>query len=160
MSELSQRGANFFKFFSMFTVFGSLLYMYAYSRENSDLVTSTQDGVVGIPRTYIFYYGLAVFAIINLVLSYWINIYKSVKEIDEKSIRFKSKEQKESLLLWFTYFLTGTNVLITCFILYLALIKINDAASNSGYMYIAIVAVVLWFGILIRLVSSIFKKWV
>lgn len=160
MSEISQRGANFFKFFSMFIVFGSLLYGYAYSKESPDMLTSSNNWLVGIPRTYIFYYGLTAFAIVNLAISYWINMYKNVKEIDENSFLFKSKEQKNSLLMWFTYFLTGTNVLMTCIILYLALIKINDAAPTSSYIFIAVVGIVLWFGILINLFSSLFKKWV
>ena len=158
MNELNQRGANFFKFFSMVLVFGSLLYMYAYTTDRSDILNVTGNWLTGIPKAHIFYYGLGTFAIINLAMNYWINIYRNVKGIDEHSFLFKNKLHKERLLMWFTYLLAGTNFLIATIVTYLAFIKINEVSSASGYVYIPLVGLILLTGILISLINALFKK--
>jgi hypothetical protein len=158
MNELNQRGANFFKFFSMVLVFGSLLHMYAYTTDRPDILNVTGNWLIGMPKAHIFYYGLGTFAIINMVMNYWINMYKNVKRFDEKSLLFRSKQHKEILLMWFTYLLAGTNFLIATTVTYLALIKINEVSSTAGYVYIPLVGLILLTGIIISLISAIFRK--
>jgi len=158
MNEVNQRVANFLKFFSMVMVFGSLLYMYAYSTDSSDHLNTTRDWLTGMPKAHIFYFGLGIFAIINLAMNFWINMYKKVKEIDEKSILFRSKRHKERLLMWFTFLLIGTNFQIASFVTYLAVIKINEDSAASGYAYIPAVGFILFAGILIGLIRALFRN--
>ena len=158
MSEVSQRGANFFKFFSMFLFLGSLIYMYAYTADRSGIAGLKDGWIYSISREYVFYAGLGTFAIINLAFNYWINAYKKVKGIDERSYLFRSKLQKERLLLWFTYLPAGLNFLLTTIVGYIALININEASTTSGYIYLPVTGLIVLAVIIVGLASAFFKK--
>lgn len=158
MNVVNLRVANFFKAFSVFTVFVSLLYMYGYSPENGNVLNTAQGWPATLPKAYLFYFGLGTFAIFNLVISAGISMYKNTKGIDAKSIFFRSREQKELVLMWLSYFLAGINFLITCLVIYLALIKINEVTDPSRYIFIPVVGLTILVGTMIGLIYTIIKK--
>lgn len=158
MNVVNQRVANFIKAFSIFTVFVSLLYMYGYSPEGGNRMNSPQDWLATFSKTQLFYIGLGIFAIFNLVMNVGISMYKNSKGIDTKSVLFRSREQKEIVFMWLTYFLAGINFMITCLVMYAALIKINEATDPSAYIIIPVFGVTILTGITIGLIGAIIKK--
>lgn len=158
MNVVNQRVANFIKAFSIFMVFVSLLYMYGYSPENGNGMNTSQNWLTTLSKAHLFYIGLGVFAIFNLVMNVGISMYKNSKGIDTKSVLFRSKEQKEMVLMWLTYFLAGINILITCMMFYVALIKINEGTDTSSYIFIPVVGLIILVSIIIGLIHAIIKK--
>lgn len=158
MSEVNLRVASFIKAFSMFTVMGSLLYMYAYSPENGTIINTSQDWMINLPKAYIFYIGLSTFAIFNLVMNVGINMYKNTRGVDARSILFRNKEQKKLLHMWLTYFLAGINFIITSMVLYVALIIINEVADTSRYIFIPVVGLTILLVSVVGLIHAIIKK--
>jgi hypothetical protein len=159
MSELSFRIANFLKTLSMFIVLGSLLYFYAYVDVRLDQIFPTSgDWYSQLSKSAIFYTGLGTFAVLNLVMNAVLGIYKSTKSYDEKSLLFKNEIHKERIWLWFIYLIAGVNVLISSMIIFLALIKINQEESETGYAFLAVVGFVAVAIAFSGLLASIFRK--
>lgn len=158
MNVVNQRVANFIKAFSIFMVFVSLLYMYGYSPESGNGMNTSQNWLTTLSKAHLFYIGLGAFAIFNLVMNVGISMYKNSKGIDTKSVLFRSKEQKEMVLMWLTYFLAGINILITCMMFYVALIKINEVTDTSSYIFIPVVGLIILVSIIIGLIHAIIKK--
>ena len=144
--------------FSMFMVFGSLLYMYAYANDRLNFMNPSPNWITELPKAQLFYVGLGVFAILNLVMNVGISMYKNAKGIDNRSILFKSKEVKKKLLMWFTLFWAGINFLIASIITYMALIKINDVTNISEYVIIPIIGFLSLIAILIGLIGTVVRK--
>ncbi len=143
MDTVNQRVANFVKFFSMLMVFGCLLYMYAYTsgKENSG---ADHGWFFELSSKQIFFFGLAIFAIFNLVMNMAISTYKNSQIKDGNSIIFGSEEKKEKLLLWFTYVSASVNVLIATIIAFLALVRLNEQANISGLAMLPTAAMILF----------------
>ena len=158
MSEVNIRVANFIKFFSMMMVIGSLLYMYAYSSDRLNFLNESQDWISEVPKSSIFYAGLGLFALFNITMHIGINMYKNVEGIDERSVFFKSKHQKEKLLVWFTSILAGVNVFITSIVLYLAMLKINEASVDSDFVYIPFVGMIILIAPFVGLIAALIRK--
>lgn len=158
MNVVNQRIANFIKALSIFMVFVSLLYMYGYSPENGNGMNTSQNWLASLSKAHLFYIGLGVFAIFNLVMNVGISMYKNSKGIDTKSVLFRSKEQKEMVLMWLTYFLAGINMLIMCMMFYVALIKINEVTDTSAYIFIPFVGLIILVSTIIGLIHAIIKK--
>lgn len=158
MNVVNQRIANFIKALSIFMVFVSLLYMYGYSPENGNGMNTSQNWLASLSKAHLFYIGLGVFAIFNLVMNVGISMYKNSKGIDTKSVLFRSKEQKEMVLMWLTYFLAGINMLIMCMMFYVALIKINEVTDTSALIFIPFVGLIILVSAIIGLIHAIIKK--
>jgi hypothetical protein len=158
MDEVNIRVANFIKFFSMMMVIGSLLYMYAYSSDRLNFLNESQDWISDVPKSSIFYAGLGLFALFNITMHIGINMYKNVEGIDERSVFFKSKYQKEKLLIWFTSILAGVNVFITSIVLYLAMLKINEASVDSDFVYIPFVGMIILIAPFVGLIAALIRK--
>jgi hypothetical protein len=158
MSEVNQRVANFIKAFSMFMVIGSLLYMYAYSPASSYFMNSSQDWMLKLSREHIFYVGLGVFAIFNLLMNIAISMYKNSKGTEPQSVLFRSKEQKQKVLVWLNWFLAGINILITCIVLFLALIKINEVTDTAKYLFIPVAGLIILVFIIFGLIRAVSIK--
>ena len=158
MDEVNIRVANFIKFFSMMMVIGSLLYMYAYSSDRLNFLNESQDWISDVPKSSIFYAGLGLFALFNITMHIGINMYKNVEGIDERSVFFKSKQQKEKLLIWFTSIIAGVNVFITSIVLYLAMLKINEASVDSDFVYIPLVGMIILIAPFVVLIAALILK--
>ena len=158
MDEVNMRVANFIKFFSMMMVIGSLLYMYAYSSDRLNFLNESQDWISDVPKSSIFYAGLGLFALFNITMHIGINMYKNVEGIDERSVFFKSKQQKEKLLIWFTSIIAGVNVFITSIVLYLAMLKINEASVDSDFVYIPLVGMIILIAPFVGLIAALIRK--
>ena len=158
MDEVNMRVANFIKFFSMMMVIGSLLYMYAYSSDRLNFLDESQDWISDMPKSSIFYAGLGLFALFNITMHIGINMYKNVEGIDERSVFFKSKQQKEKLLIWFTSIIAGVNVFITSIVLYLAMLKINEASVDSDFVYIPLVGMIILIAPFVGLIAALIRK--
>ncbi|MHC1599166.1 MAG: hypothetical protein ACXQT0_06310, partial [Candidatus Methanofastidiosia archaeon] len=78
--------------------------------------------------------------------------------IDERSVFFKSKNHKEKLLVWFTYMLAGVNVFITSIVLYLAMLKINEASVDSDFVYIPLVGLIILIAPFVGLIAALIRK--
>ena len=152
------RVANFIKFFSMMVVIGSFLYMYAYSSDRLYFLNESQDWISEVPKSSIFYAGLGLFALFNITMHIGINMYKNVEGIDERSVFFKSKHQKEKLLIWFTSILAGVNVFITSIVLYLAMLKINEASVDSDFVYIPFFGMIILIAPFVGLIAALIRK--
>lgn len=142
----------------MIMVIGSLIYMYAYTSDRLNFSNTSQNWTMELPKTQIFYFGLGIFAIFNLVMNVGINMYKNVKGVDNRSNFFRNKEQKEKLLMWFTYLWAGINGLIVCFVIYIAMLKINVAADTYEYLFIPAAGLIILVSILIGLISALLRK--
>ncbi len=158
MNVVNQRVANFIKAFSVFTVFVSLLYMYGYSPENGNNMNASQNWLSSLSKVHLFYFALGAFAMFNLIMNVGISMYKKSKGVDLKSFLFRSKEQKESILMWLSYFLAGINTLIASLLIYLAMIKINEATDASAYLFIPIMGLTILAVSIIGLIQAIIKK--
>lgn len=121
-------------------------------------MNTSQNWLTSLHKVHLFYVGLGAFAIFNLGMNVVISMYKNSKGIDTKSVLFRSKEQKEMVLMWLTYFLAGINILIACLVMYLALVKINEVTDSSAYIFIPIVGLIILVSSIIGLVHAIIKK--
>ena len=158
MSELNLRVANFLKLFSMLIVLGSLMYMYAYVNDRMEFLNHSPGWLMNVSKSHIFYSALVVFAVFNLLLNVALSIYKSADGYDENSLLFRSKLQKERLIMWFTYLLAAINLLIGCSIIYVAFIRINDVNNHMDYIYIPGFGVLILIGVVAALFTTILKK--
>lgn len=158
MSELNLRVANFLKILSMFMVLASLLYFYAYVDQRMDFITASDNWYTSMSKSVIFYSGLGIFAVFNLLMNAALNMYKSADGFDEKSLIFKNELQKEHIQFWLIYLIAGINLLISCMILYLAMIRINEVSSNVDYLYLPIFGLAIMMVIIIGLFRAIIKK--
>jgi len=156
--EINLRFANFFKFVSTVAVLISLAYMYAYVTDRIDFMESEQTWHHGISKVHIFYSGLVIFAVFNLLMNLAISMFKNTQGIDKRSILFKSEHQKQNLVVWFTYLLTGGNIFVACLILYLALIKINLVGNTAEYIYLPLSGTLLLTGVLLGLIFQMIRK--
>ena len=158
MSELNLRVANFLKMLSMLMVLGSLLYFYAYVDQRMGFITESDDWYISLSKSVVFYTGLAFFAVFNLLMNAALNMYKRADGYDENSLIFKSEFQKENIQFWMIYLTAGINVLISCMILYLAMIRINEVSSDTDYLYLPIFGLTIMVVIVIGLFRAINKK--
>ena len=159
MSELSFRVAKFLKMMSMFLVLGSLLYFYAYVDDRLDAIIPASGGWFSeISKSVVFYTGLGIFAVFNLVINAVLSVFKGTNRYDQRSLIFKSEVHKEQIWLWLLYLTAAVNVLISSIITYIALLRMNQAEGTADYAFVP------GFGFLVTLVAlagilvSIFKK--
>lgn len=138
MSEVNLRVANFVKLFSMFVAIFSLVYLYAYSTDKLSTIFAQDLWIRNIPNTQIFYSGLAAFAVFNLMMTVGINMFKSAKGVDIKSLLFRNEARKQKILVWLTYLQACINFLISSIVFYFALVKINDTVDAGTYIYLPI----------------------
>jgi ABC-type Fe3+-siderophore transport system permease subunit len=139
MSESRARIGNFLKVFSMITVIGSLLYMYGYNTERTDLFNDQPGRLIEFSKEKIFYVGLGFFVTFNLIVHLLIYLYNNAKGIDPESKIFRSKKQKSAFSAGLSFILAGINIFIASMILYIAFIKINEVSGQSAWIYIPIV---------------------
>ncbi len=158
MNEINLRIANFLKLVSMIMVIVSLLYMYAYTSENISLLNSSVDWLKGLSKSHVFYIGLALFAVFNLLMHGALNLYKSAEGYDESSILFKNAGKKATLAMRFTFLLAGINIFFTSVIIYIAMISINEVKSNTDYLSIPFIGMLVLLGFLIGLIVTLIKK--
>ena len=142
----------------MFMVLGSLLYFYAYVDQRMDFTTGSDNWYTSLSISVIFYSGLGIFAVFNLLMNAALNMYKGADGFDENSLIFKSEFQKEHLQIWLIYLIAGINLLISCMILYLAMIRINEVGSNMDYLYLPIFGLAIVMVIILGLFRVIIKK--
>ena len=159
MSELNFRIANFVKLLSMFMVLGALLYFYAYVDVRLEsVIPLSGDWYREFSKSAVFYTGLGIFAVFNLVMNAVLGVYKNTRSYDEHSLLFKSELHKERIWLWILYLMAGVNVLISSSIMYIALLRINQVDSNTDYAFLpafGFMAVLIAFS---GLLVSIIKK--
>ena len=158
MSVVRFRVVNFMKMVSMFMVLASLIYFYAYVDNRLGFMTNSHAWYFDVSKSVIFYSGLAVFALFNLVMGIGINLYKNARGYDEKSLLFKSEMQKEAIHFWLITLITSINFLIACSILYLAMIRINGITSNTDYIFLPAVGLVALIVAIIGLLVAFTKK--
>lgn len=132
--------------------------MYAYVNERMEFLNSSNDWLSKFPKAYIFYTGLGVFAVFNLLINVGINMFKNAEGYDERSLLFKNQEHKERLLMWFAYLLAGINFLISCVIFYLGLIQINEMNDKMQYIFLPITGLLVLLGVILGLLVAIFRK--
>lgn len=158
MSEVHLRIANLFRLFSMFAVLGSVIYMYAYVSDKVDFLHTSYDWYDRLSKIHIFYGSLGIFAIFNVLMSIAISMYKNVEGVDANFSLFKNETQKKRLLVRFTYFQGGVNYFIASMVLYLALLKINQAQSHYSYIYLPLIGISILTVILLGLVFQMIRK--
>lgn len=139
-------------------VLGSLVYFYAYVEDRLGFMTNSQDWFVAATKSAIFYSGLGIFAVFNLIMGLSINLYMNAQGYDKNSWLFKSELQKEVIRFWLIYLTASINFLITCFILYIAMIKINGMTSNTDFVFLPIAGMVAMLISVIGLLVAFAKK--
>ena len=158
MSETSFRVANFLKMFSMFMVLGSLIYFYAYVDDRFGFINSSNQWYLELSKSVIFYSGLGLFAMLNLLLNIGINVHKSASGYDPKSFLFKSESQKEKVNVALIYLLIGINVMLAMTIIYLAFIRINGMNEMADYIQFPIFGIVVLAAAIVNSSLTLFKK--
>ena len=141
--ELKQRVANIFKFLSMTVVIGSLVFMYAYGSDAHSVNIPDQSWFSEVSKTVIFYTGLIIFGIVNIIFNWWIKIYRETDGFDARSLLFKSAYRKSAMLVWFTALMAAVNFFISTVIIYVAFIKIDGISAESRYFFIPVAGLVL-----------------
>ena len=156
-TTVHQRAANTLKVISMIAFTGSLVYLYAYSPESTYL-NKELSWIFEYSRAALFYLGLAVFAIFNLLMNFSINMYQRVEGTVRSSLLYKSERQREGLLVWLGYFTAGVNFLLTSLVLFIALSRINEVNDLSTYLSIPLAGVVIFTAMFIGLIVAVFRK--
>lgn len=158
MMEIKQRVANILRFFSMVAVIASLLFMYAYGTDDHTILPKKEIFLSGTSKSTLFYIGLAVFAVFNLVMNWGIKVYRETEGFDENSLLFRNEFQKERNLFWLTLLLASVNILITSVMTYIAFIKIDGPSAQGGFLYMPIVGGLILLVSIIGTLISIFRK--
>lgn len=141
--EVNQRIANIFKFLSMTIVIGSLVFMYAYGSDLHSVNIPNQSWLSDISKTTIFYAGLIIFGVVNIIFNWWIKIYRETDGFDARSHLFKSVYHKSVMLVWFTALIAAVNFFISTAIIYVAFIKIDGISAESRYFFIPVAGLTL-----------------
>ncbi|NJN26271.1 MAG: hypothetical protein HC819_09985 [Cyclobacteriaceae bacterium] len=157
MGVISMRGANFLKVFTMLLVIGSLLYMYAYSAGPDAIIADTSNWFSTIDKALIFYVGLGVFALFNIMMYTAIYMYRN--QIDRlNDYLFKNKKSKERILLWMNYLVSGINLCLVSIVLYIAFAKINELSDATALRYLPIAGLLFLIVSATGLVVAVVKK--
>lgn len=151
--EIKQRVANMFKFFSMLSIIVSLLFMYAYGSDDHSVLVLEQGWLSDISKATIFYTGLIIFGVINIIFNWWIKMYKETRGYDDKSLLFKNEYHKAGMLVWFTSLMAAINIFISALILYIAFIKIDGISAEGRFIFIPVAG--LLFLVLVVVVGAI-----
>lgn len=141
--EVNHRIANIFKFLSMAIVIGSLVFMYAYGSDTHSVKIPDQSWLSEISKTTIFYAGLIIFGIINIIFNWWIRLYRDADGFDARLLLFKNEYRKSAMLVWFTSLMAAVNFFIAAIITYIAFIKIDGISAESRYFLIPIAGLAL-----------------
>lgn len=155
--EIKQRVANILKSLSMLAALGALLFMYAYGTDSNVIRESSDVVLQSIPKSTLFYGGLAVFAILNLLMNLGLKMYREAKGVAENSIFFKSEEKKQRLQLWFTANIASINCLLASVYAYVGFIKIDGESAIEGYLQIPLVGLVFFLISIVGLVLVIYS---
>ena len=158
MMEIKQRVANILRFLSMAAVVASLLFMYAYGTDEHTILPEEDTFLSGISKNTLFYAGLSVFAVFNLVVNWGIKVYRAAEGFDENSLLFRDEFHKERNLFWLTLLLASVNILITSVMTYIAFIKIDGPSAQGGFLYMPIVGGLLLLVSIVGTLTSIFRK--
>jgi hypothetical protein len=158
MEEIRQRVANIIRFLSMAGVVGSLLFMYAYGADEHNVRPATEDVLTGISKANLFYYGLVIFGVCNVLMNWGIKVYREASGYDESSRLFKNETHKARILFWLTLSLAAINLLITSAVTFTAFIKIEGVSAQTDYLPIPIIGLILFFLALIGLLASVFRN--
>jgi ABC-type polysaccharide/polyol phosphate export permease len=158
MEEIRQRAANIVRFLSMAGVVGSLLFMYAYGADEHNIRPVAEDVLSGISKTTLFYYGLGVFAVFNVLMNWGIKVYREATGYDKSSRLFKNETHKARILFWLTLMLSAINLLITSAVTFIAFIKIEGVSAQTDYLPIPIIGLTILFVVLVGLLISVFRN--
>lgn len=158
MQEIRQRTANIVRFLSMAGVVGSLLFMYAYATDDHNIRPASEDVLSGISKTTLFYYGLGVFGVFNVLMNWGIKVYREATGYDKSSRLFKNESHKARILFWLTLALAAINLLITSVVTFVAFIKIEGISAQTAYLPIPIIGLILLFVVLTGLLISVFRN--
>lgn len=142
----------------MFMVLGSLIYFYAYVDNRLGFINEADSWFETSPKTYIFYSGLGIFALFNLLMSVGLSMYKNAQGHDEKSWLFKNAMQMERVSIGMIYLLIGINFMISTVTIYLALIRINGMSNEADYIYWPLFGLLILIITVVNLVLAIAKK--
>ena len=158
MTEIKQRIANICRFLSMISVLASLLFLYGYGTDNNQITVGEQGKFWSLPKATLFYSGLIVFGLLNILTSFGIKIYRDSSGQDTRSLLFRSEEQKANVLVWLTFSAAAVNVLLATTMVFIAFIKIDGLDSAFQYAYIPLLGIVLFVAAIVGLLISVFQK--
>jgi hypothetical protein len=156
--ELKQRVANIFKFLSMAIVIGSLMFMYAYGSDAHSVTMPDQSWLSEVSKTTIFYTGLIIFGIVNIIFNWWFKMYRETDGFDARSFLFKSEYRKAELLVWFTVLMAVVNFFISTVITYIGFIKIDGIAAESKYFFIPLAGLAVLLLVIVSGTVLVLKK--
>jgi len=158
MLETKFRVANIIRFISMITVLAALLLMYAYGSDEHSVGSTSGGFLPNISKATIFYTGLGVFAIFNILMNWGIRVYRDATGFDPASRFFRSETHKAGILFWLTLVLAALNFLLSFMLAYIGFIKIEGFSAQQDYIAMPFIGVSLFFVVLIGLVAAIFRK--
>ena len=106
----------------------------------------------------IFYAGLVVFAVFNLLMNWGIKVYKEAEGYDVHSILFRSEGHKARVIFWLTLLMAALNFLLGFFISYIGFIKIEGINAQTSYLHLPVIglaiALITFVGLLIAVLSK------
>ncbi len=159
--EVKQRVANILRFFSMVLVVIGLLFMYAYGSDAHSASPAMTNWATSFSKSFIFYLGLTIFGVINILFTWWIKSYRDTNTFDGWSFLFKSEAQKSWLLIWFTLQLAVFNFLLASVIAFIGFVRIEGVAAESKFFFIPVIGLALFILVLVGgafLILNSFRK--
>ena len=157
MLEVKLRVANIVRFVSMILVMAALLLMYAYGTDDHSIRTTKDAFLPQFSKATIFYTGLGVFAVFNLLMNWGIRSYREAKGYDPKSLLFKSEHQKAGVLFWIILLLAALNFLLGLMITYIGFIKIEGPSAQIDYIALPVMGISILCVVLVGLLVSVFR---
>lgn len=131
--------------------------MYAYGADEHSIRPQSFDILGGISKTTIFYYGLAIFGVFNILVNWGIKVYRDAIGYDNNSRFFKNEKHKARILLWFTLTLAAINMLVASVVVYIAFIRIEGASAQTDFLHLPIIGLALLVIMIVGLLISVFR---
>jgi len=158
MTEVKQRAANIIRFVSMISVVAALLFMYGYGTDEHVIRNDAEGLLSKFPRSTIFYTGLVIFAVFNLLMNWGIKAYREAEGFDVSSILFRTERQKAGILLWLTLLLGALNFFLGFLISYIGFIKIEGLSAQNSYLPLPVIGLVITVVVFAGLIISVFSN--
>lgn len=155
--EVKQRVANIVRFLSMGFVVASLLFMYGYGTDVHSIRPLGNSWLAGASKAGIFYAGLGIFGVFNLLMNWGIKMYREADGFDGKLL-FRNESQKAKLMVWLTLLLAAINFFISAIVAYLGFIKIDGVSAERQYIYLPVIGALVLIVAISGLVVALFTR--
>jgi ABC-type polysaccharide/polyol phosphate export permease len=139
-------------------VVASLLFMYGYGTDVHSIGPMGSGLLAGASKAGIFYAGLGIFGVFNLLMNWGIKIYREADGFDGRSFLFRNEFQKAKLLVWLTLSLAAINFFISAIVAYIGFIKIDGTPAERQYIYLPVLGALVLIVTISGLAIALFTR--